>query len=96
MPVSLTASQLEPGSAGTDIPISADRSNKPGIGRPLLHYNHSITIDDVNGSTLYNFQIWTRPQSLLQSCPCCYSQGISHLQPVYLRHHPRQIPVGEP
>lgn len=43
---------------------------------------------------LYTFQIWKCPQSLFQSCPCCYSQGISHLQPFYLRHDSLQIQVS--
>lgn len=43
----------------------------------------------------FTHQIWKHPQSLLQSCPCCYSQGICHLQPFYLCHHSLQIQVSE-
>lgn len=61
------------------------------------HYSNSIAIGDVQFSSLqmlWTFQIWKHTQPLLQSCPCCYSQGISHLQPFYLCHHSLQIQVG--
>lgn len=60
-------------------------------GEMLSHH----TCDDVQSSQkLYTFQICECPQSLFQSCPCCYSQGISHLQSFYLRHDSLQIQVS--
>lgn len=69
-------------------PICCSRSHLYVLHVLLLHHAHLV------GRFL--FQLRQHPQPVLQSGPGCYRQGIRHLQPFDLRHHPLQIQVRPP